>query len=50
LNSAIAIDLDSIAGGIVGVIVSTALIVIFGEILPMAIVCKNALLIGSYCV
>jgi len=43
VNSALAIFLGGIAGGVVGGLVATISILLFGEILPMAICVKNAL-------
>jgi len=43
VNSALAIFLGEIAGGIYGGIVATLSILFFGEILPMSICVKNAL-------
>lgn len=47
VNSAIAILLGSIAGGVMAGIIATSLIVIFGEILPQAVFSRNALLLGA---
>jgi metal transporter CNNM len=47
VNSAIAIFLGSIAGGVVAGIMATSLIVIFGEILPQAVFSRKALLLGA---
>lgn len=47
VNSAMAIFLGSIATGLIAGIVSTALIVVFGEILPQAMFSRYALSIGS---
>jgi len=46
VNSALAIFLGNIAGGLIGGLVATLSILIFGEILPMAICVKNALYVG----
>ena len=37
-----------IAGGAVGLIASTALIVVFGEIVPQAICTRHGVVVGSY--
>lgn len=47
VNSALAIFLGNIAGGLIGGLVATLSILIFGEILPMAICVKNALYVGQ---
>jgi metal transporter CNNM len=47
VNSAIAIFLGGIATGIIAGVVSTALIVVFGEILPQAFISRYALAVGS---
>lgn len=47
VNSAMAIFLGSIASGVIAGIISTALIVIFGEIIPQAIFTRFALKLGS---
>jgi metal transporter CNNM len=47
VNSAIAILLGGIAAGVVAGIISTGLIVIFGEILPQAFVSRYALHVGA---
>jgi len=47
VNSALAILLANFAGGIAGFMLSTAFIVIFGEIIPQAICSRYALYIGS---
>jgi len=47
VNSALAILLANFAGGIVGFILSTGFIVIFGEIIPQAACSRYALYIGS---
>lgn len=50
VNSCLAIFLGSIASGITAAIISTGLIVIFGEILPQAIFSRYALAVGYYAV
>ncbi len=47
VNSALSIFLADITTGLVGGIVSTVLIVIFGEIVPQAYVSKHALFVGA---
>lgn len=47
VNSFLSILLASIAGGIMGGVVSTALIVVFGEIAPQAVCSRHGLYIGS---
>jgi len=47
VNSAIAILLGGIATGLIAGVISTALIVVFGEILPQAFISRYALEVGS---
>eukprot|EP00302_Diacronema_sp_CCMP2436_P037308 CAMPEP_0180040652 /NCGR_PEP_ID=MMETSP0984-20121128/33607_1 /TAXON_ID=483367 /ORGANISM="non described non described, Strain CCMP 2436" /LENGTH=686 /DNA_ID=CAMNT_0021967973 /DNA_START=102 /DNA_END=2163 /DNA_ORIENTATION=- len=47
VNARLSIFLGSITSGVVGGLVATALIVIFGEIIPQATCSRHALLIGS---
>ena len=47
VNSALSIFLGSIASGLLAGLVSTSLIVIFGEILPAAVFTKHALWVGA---
>lgn len=47
VNSAMAVFLSSIATGLVAGLVSTGLIVIFGEIIPQASFSRHALLVGA---
>lgn len=47
VNSCLSILLASITSGAVGVLVSTAAIVIFGEITPQAVCSRHGLMIGS---
>ena len=47
VNSVLAIFLGSLASGVVAAIVATALIVIFGEIIPQAAFSRYALTVGS---
>jgi len=47
VNSALAIFLGSLASGVVAGLVSTALIVIFGEIIPQAVFARYALSLGA---
>jgi len=47
VNSALSILLANFAGGIIGFALSTAFIVIFGEIIPQATCSRYALYIGS---
>merc|ERR1719258_488108 len=47
VNSALSILMADLADGLVGFLVSTALIVIFGEILPQAACSRYALQVGS---
>lgn len=47
VNAAISILLSDVASGLIAGIVSTALIVVFGEIIPQALVSRYALLIGA---
>lgn len=48
VNSYMSILLADITSGIVGLLVSTSLIVIFGEIIPQATCSRHGLVIGSY--
>ena len=48
VNTALALVLDSIAGGLAAGFIATALIFIFGEILPQAFVSRNALKVGAF--
>lgn len=50
VNARLSIFLGGITSGVVGGLVATALIVIFGEIIPQATCSRHALLIGSACV
>ena len=50
VNSTIAIFLGGIATGFLAGIMSTALIVVFGEILPQAFISRYALSVGAYTV
>jgi len=47
VNSAIAIFLGSIAKGVIAGIISTGLIVVFGEIFPQAVFSRHALTLGA---
>lgn len=47
VNSTLAIFLGSIASGVVAGFLATALIVIFGEIVPQAVFARHALLLGG---
>ena len=47
VNSTMAIFLGTIASGVIAGIVSTALIVIFGEIIPQAVFSRFALTLGA---
>ncbi|KAH8066771.1 hypothetical protein JL720_12621 [Aureococcus anophagefferens] len=47
VNSLLSIFLSGIASGLVGFAVSTALIVVFGEILPQAVCARHALHVGE---
>ena len=47
INSAMAVFLGSIATGLVAGLISTGLIVIFGEIIPQASFSRHALLVGA---
>lgn len=48
VNSGLSILLDSVAGGVSGFLISTALIVLFGEIIPQASCSRYALEIGAF--
>lgn len=47
VNSALSIFLGSIASGVVAGIIATALIVVFGEIIPQAVFSRYALVLGA---
>jgi metal transporter CNNM len=47
VNTTLSIFLGSIASGIVAGITATALIVVFGEIIPQAVISRNALYFGA---
>jgi len=47
VNSVLSVYLGSIASGVVAALVATALIVIFGEIIPQATFSRHALVLGS---
>jgi len=47
VNSVLAIFLGSIASGLIAGIISTALIFIFGEIIPQAVISRHALAFGA---
>ncbi|KAG0211817.1 hypothetical protein BGX28_007407 [Mortierella sp. GBA30] len=50
VNETLPVVLDSeLGGGIVAILISTLLIVIFGEIIPQAVCARYGLAIGSYC-
>ena len=48
VNSLLSILMSDIAGGIVALLASTALIVVFGEIVPQAICSRHGVKAGSY--
>ncbi|KAG0308551.1 hypothetical protein BGZ98_007637 [Dissophora globulifera] len=50
VNETLPVVLDSeLGGGIVAILISTLLIVIFGEIIPQAVCARHGLAIGAYC-
>ncbi|NBD73940.1 DUF21 domain-containing protein [Patescibacteria group bacterium] len=49
VNSVLAIFLGELAGGLAASLIATALIFLFGEILPQAVISRNALRVGSVC-
>ncbi|KAI8604029.1 hypothetical protein EDD21DRAFT_301377, partial [Dissophora ornata] len=50
VNETLPVVLDSeLGGGVVAILISTMLIVIFGEIIPQAVCARYGLAIGSYC-
>ncbi|KAF9199129.1 hypothetical protein BGZ49_010800 [Haplosporangium sp. Z 27] len=50
VNETLPVVLDSeLGGGIIAILISTMLIVIFGEIIPQAVCARYGLAIGSYC-
>ena len=48
VNSLLSILMADIAGGIIALVASTALIVVFGEILPQAICSRHGVKAGAY--
>jgi len=50
VNALLSIFLGQLTSGVVGGILATAIIVIFGEIIPQATCSRHALLIGSMCI
>ena len=50
VNACISILLANVTSGAVGLLVSTAIIVIFGEIIPQAICSKHGLAVGARCI
>jgi metal transporter CNNM len=48
VNSAISILMGDLTSGLVGLIVSTGIITIFGEIVPQALCSRHALFIGAH--
>jgi len=48
VNSLVAILMKDIVGGTIALVVSTAVIVIFGEIIPQAIMHRNGVKAGAY--
>ncbi|KAF9288554.1 hypothetical protein BGZ68_000107 [Mortierella alpina] len=50
VNETLPVVLDSeLGGGVVAILISTLLIVVFGEIIPQAVCARYGLAIGSYC-
>ncbi|KAI1316204.1 hypothetical protein EDD11_010314 [Mortierella claussenii] len=50
VNETLPVVLDSeLGGGVVAILISTMLIVVFGEIIPQAVCARHGLAIGSYC-
>ncbi|KAF9135644.1 hypothetical protein BGW39_001524 [Mortierella sp. 14UC] len=50
VNETLPVVLDSeLGGGVVAILISTLLIVVFGEIIPQAVCARHGLAIGSYC-
>ncbi|KAF9345575.1 hypothetical protein BGX26_002977 [Mortierella sp. AD094] len=50
VNETLPVVLDSeLGGGIVAILISTLLIVVFGEIIPQAVCARHGLAIGAYC-
>lgn len=47
INSAISIVVEDIAPGLLGFVISTCLITVFGEIIPQSVCSRNAMLIGA---
>ena len=49
VNSYLSILMGSLTGGLFGLIISTAIITIFGEIIPQAACSRYALVVGARC-
>ena len=49
VNSALAIFMGDLTSGLTGLIVSTAIITVFGEIIPQAVCSRYALTVGAHC-
>ena len=49
VNSGLSIMMGDLTSGIMGLIVSTAVITIFGEIIPQALCSRYALTVGAHC-
>ncbi|KAF9977859.1 hypothetical protein BGZ73_004614 [Actinomortierella ambigua] len=50
VNETLPVVLDSeLGGGILAIVISTILIVVFGEIIPQAVCARHGLAIGSFC-
>ncbi|KAF9897157.1 hypothetical protein BX616_006082, partial [Lobosporangium transversale] len=50
VNESLPVVLDSeLGGGIIAILISTLLIVVFGEIIPQAVCARHGLAIGSFC-
>ena len=48
VNSALAIFMGDLTSGLMGLILSTAIITIFGEIVPQAVCSRYALVVGAH--
>ena len=48
VNSALAIFMGGLTSGLIGLIISTSIITLFGEIIPQAVCSRHALVVGAH--